>query len=86
MSKRPRFTTPFESHHVKESQTLLKSALQPIYSFVWSIWERSSCKTSLLAISEVLGLFANTFAAYDKYSLHNTDNLLQPFQMQLIKE
>ena len=38
---------------------------------------------SLLVISEILRLFANTLTAVDKYSLHVNKNLMQTFQMQL---
>ena len=37
----------------------------------------------LLVISEILGLFVNTLTADDKYSLHNTEALWHPIQMQL---
>ena len=39
----------------------------------------------LLAICEILGLFANTLTADGKYSLCNSENLLEPIQMQLSK-
>ena len=42
-----------------------------------------SWKISLLVISEILGLFADTFTADGKYSLDNKENLPQPIQMQL---
>ena len=35
-------------------------------------------KMSLLVISEILGLFVNTLAADDKYSLRKSENLPQP--------
>ena len=37
-------------------------------------------------ISDILGLFANTLTADDKYSLHNRKNLPKPIQMQLSKK
>ena len=42
-----------------------------------------SWKISLSVISEILGLFVNTLAAEDKYSLRNWENLCQPIQMPL---
>ena len=42
-----------------------------------------SWETSLLNISQILGLFANTLTTDEKYSLHNTENLQQPIQIQL---
>ena len=41
---------------------------------------------SLLVICEILGHFVNTLTADDKYSLCNTELLLQPIQMQLSKK
>ena len=41
---------------------------------------------SLLVISKILGLFVNTLTADDKYSFHNSENLREPFQMQLSKK
>ena len=38
---------------------------------------------SLLLLSEILGLFVNIMTAYDRYSLPNSENLVQPIQMQL---
>ena len=45
-----------------------------------------SWKTNLLVISEIIGLFVNTLTAYDKYSLHNKENLSKPIQIQLPKK
>ena len=41
---------------------------------------------SLLVISEILGLFIYTLIANAKYSLHKSESLLQPSQMQLSKK
>ena len=41
---------------------------------------------SLLVIWEMLGLFIYTLTADDRYSLRNSNNLLQPIQMQLSKK
>ena len=49
MSKMPRFKTHCDSQQVKGCQTLLKSAEKHIYAFVWSLWEKLSWRTSLLA-------------------------------------
>ena len=35
---------------------------------------------------KILGLFVNTFTANDKYSLFNSGNILQHFQIQLSKK
>ena len=67
-------------------QKLLKIAQQHFYPFFGSIWEKLSLKTSLIVISEMLGMLANTLTADDKYSLHNRETLLRPIQMQLSKK
>ena len=36
-------------------------------------------------MGKILGLFVNTLAIDEKYSLFNRDNLTQPIQMQLSK-
>ena len=41
---------------------------------------------SLLVICEIMGHSVNTLTANDKYFLLNSENLQQPFQMQLSKE
>ena len=41
---------------------------------------------SLLMICEIIGHFVSTLASGDKYSLPNTENFLQPVQMQLSKD
>ena len=43
-------------------------------------------KMSLLVICEILVVFINTLTADDKYSLHNSDILLEPIYMQLSKK
>ena len=39
-----------------------------------------------LVISEISGVFVNTLAFDDKYSLSNSENLVQPIEMQLSKK
>ena len=41
---------------------------------------------SLLVIGQILGLFVNTLTPDDKYSLRNSEFLLQPIEMQLSKK
>ena len=45
-----------------------------------------SSKISLLVIYEILEMFVDTLTAGDKYSFRNSENLLQPNQMQLCKK
>ena len=81
MSEKLDFRTPFNSQHVKGSQTLLKSARQQFYRLLSSLRRKWSWKISLLLIFKVLGLFLCTLSADDKYSLPNSENLRQPIQM-----
>ena len=41
---------------------------------------------SLLVLSEILGLFANTFTINGKYYLRNSESLRQTTEMQLSKK
>ena len=41
---------------------------------------------SLLVICEILQLFVNTLTADGKYSLRNSDNLMQLIQMELYEK
>ena len=41
---------------------------------------------SLLVIYEILQLFVNTLTADGKYSLRNSDNLMQLIQMELYEK
>ena len=43
-------------------------------------------KSSVLVISEIIGLFVNTLTVDDKYSLCNSENLCKRNQMQLSKK
>ena len=45
-----------------------------------------SWKKSLLVICKIIGLFVTTLTADDKCSFLNSDNLMQPIQMQLSKK
>ena len=50
------------------------------------MWKDLSGKKTLLVIRKIFGLFVNTLAADDNYSLLNCDRLMQPIQMQLFKK
>ena len=77
----------FDSQHVKGYQTLLKSARQQhFYHMLPSLWEKLSWKMSLLVILKIWRLFVNTLNVYDKHSLCNMENLLQPMQKELWKK
>ena len=80
------FRTPFHTHRVYRSQTLLESARQLFYSIVWSPSDRLSCRTSLIVRSKILRLFDHTFNADDKYSRYSRENFPEPIQIQLPKK
>ena len=86
MSKNPPFRTPFNSQHVKGSQTLAKSAWKQFCQSSSSLWGKLSRNLSLLVICEILGHFVNTFIPGDKHSLRNSENLLQPIKIQLSRQ
>ena len=83
MSKKSRFSLPFEKQHGKRIPALLKSERQHLYHIYWSMWRPLSCKKSLLVICKIFRIFLNTFNADDNYSLLNRDNLTQIIQIQL---
>ena len=58
----------------------------PFTFLFWSLREKLSGKTSLLVIVEILGHFAETLTADNKYSVHNRENVSQPIQMQFSKK
>ena len=83
MSKKSRFTEPFQKQDGKGTQTLLKSERQHLYHIYWYLIRQLSCKKSLLMICKILTQFLNTTTADGKYSFLNRDNLTQPIQVQL---
>ena len=68
------------------SQKLLKSAWQHFHHVFSPHLGKLSWKMSLLAISEILGLFIKTLIADHSYCLCNMENITQPIQMQLSKK
>ena len=83
MSKKSRFRLIFQKEHGKRVSTLFKFEQQTLYHIYWSTRRQFSCEKSLLVICKILRLFVNTMSAVDKCSLPNTDNLMQPINMQL---
>ena len=86
LSKERCFRIPLNSHYVKGSQTLVKSAWQYLYHILSSFWGKLTWKMSLLVICKILGNFVNTLIADDKDSLRNREFLPQPIQMLLSKK
>ena len=83
VSKNARLRRPFQKQHAKWSQTLPKSAQQPLLHIFWSIWMKISSWMSFWVIDKILELLVNILTAYDQYSLLNRENLAQPIKMQL---
>ena len=77
IAKRSLFRRPFNKRHGKRSQTLLKFRHQHLYHIFWSLWNKSSRKTSLLVICKILGLFVNALTPDNMYSLHKSYKLAQ---------
>ena len=83
MSKKSRFSRPFEKQYGRPSQGLLKSASQHIYLIHWALGTQLSSKNFLLLTWKILRLVVNTLAVDKKYLVLNRDNLTIPIQMQL---
>ena len=58
-----------DSHHVKVSERLLKSAVQYFCHIFLSLQKEIGSKNSVLVVSEILRLFVNILTPNDKYSL-----------------
>ena len=86
LSEKSRFRRTFVKLYGKRSRTLMKFEGQHLYQIHWSLWKQLSCKKYLLVICRILGLFVNSLAANDKYSLLSRDNLTQPIDIQLSKK
>ena len=83
MCKKSCFPLPFQKEHGKLLSTHFKFQRQQLQHIYWSTGRQLSCKKSLLVIWESLRLFLNTMSAFDKCSLRNRNNLMQPIHMQL---
>ena len=67
MSKKPRFTGPFDKQHGKPAEATLKSAWEQDYYINWSLPSILSWKKSFLLTCQILGPVVNTLAANEKY-------------------
>ena len=83
LSWRRRFRTSFNSQHVNECQTLMKSAWEHFYHIFWSLIGKMTWKMPPLLNFEILGLFVNTLTADNKYPVLDCENLQFPIQKQL---
>ena len=76
LSKKRRFRTSFDSQHVKESQTFVKSAWEHFYHIFSSLWlEKMIWKISPLLEFEIIGVFVNTLTGDEKYVVPECENL-----------
>ena len=78
-----RLKTSFDSQHVKRFQTLLKSSWEHFYHIFWSLWGEIIWNIFTWLKFDIIGLFANTWAADYKYPVPDCENLPFPIQVQL---
>ena len=83
LSRKRCFRTSFDSEVIHGCQTLVKFALEHPHHIFWSLWEEMISKISALFKFEILGVFANTLTADDKYPIWDCENLQFPIQMQI---
>ena len=83
MSKKSRFTGPFDKQHGKRDQALLDSISQTLYHVHQSLPRKLSWKKSFLLTWKILGLVVNTLATDEKDFVLHRGNLTIPIQMQL---
>ena len=79
----PSHSTLREATWWRPANTFHDFSPRNLYHTYWSPINILSLKKSLLVISKMLWLFANTFTADDKYFPLSRDNFTQPIQIQL---
>ena len=85
LSKKRCFRTPFGSHHVKVSQTCVKSSWEHLYHIFSSLQEKLIWKISLSVICEIIGAFVDTLTVNDKYPVRNCENFHSQFRRNYLK-
>ena len=83
LSRKLRLRKPFDSQHVKGSQTLVKSAWEHFHHILSLPWESLIWNISPLLICESSGEFRNRLTANDKYRVRDSEYFSSPIQMQL---
>ena len=63
--KKHRFRNSFENQHVKDSQSLVKAALDHLHHIFSSLWNTLILKKSPLVICYILGVFRSILTASD---------------------
>ena len=76
--KKHRFRNSFDNQHVKESQSLVKSASEHFHHIFSALSKTLIWKISHLVISSILGLFRNTLTTNDNYPVEDSANFLSP--------
>ena len=74
------FETPFSSQRVNGSKTILKFGRQHFYPNFQLISDKLSWETSLIARSDILGVFFKMMTAHHMYSCHNWENSSKKFE------
>ena len=75
LSKKGRFSTRFDSQHVKASQILAKSPWECFYLVFSSFSGKLICKMCLLVLAKIWGVFVKTLTADDKHRVLDLENL-----------
>ena len=75
--------TSFDSQHVKQFQTLVKSSWEHFYHIFSALWGEIIWKTSPWLKFGIIGLFVNTWTADYEYPVPVGENLPFPIQIQL---
>ena len=83
ISKKCHFRTPFDSKHVKDSQTLVQSGWETFYHVFSSLWGEMISKKCPSVKFEILGVLGSTLTVDDKDPLPDFENLRLQIQMQL---
>ena len=78
-----RLKTFFNSQHVKQLPTLVKSSWEHFYHIFLSLWGKIIWKISPWLKFGIIGLFVSTWTAHYKYPVQVCDNLPLPIQIQL---
>ena len=76
------------SEHLATANMLssLKPCTTALPSYCFITLPKRELEKIRLTVSQILGVFANTLTADDKYSLRHRSNLPQPIQLQLSKK
>ena len=78
-----RLKTFFDSQHVKQFQTLVKSSWEHFYHILSSLWGEMTWKISPWLKFKIIALFVNTWTAAYKYPVPDCEKLSFPIQIQL---